>query len=263
MWQNKEGQKVVETNYAANLSWNWNSYPTENLVDGDRNTLIHTNYAATEQKPLTFTIDMGSVKPVNRMVIYTQYRGGNGDWLCPRQMTLEGSTDGSNFFLVSESTNDVRNTVMTFDFAEKSFRYYRLTVTKSDRLLIISEIEMWRMLEINGGTLISPDDSMFKYKGKWYGAQANSYFGHVRVGKKGASVTFEFTGTRLAILSNKAYGGEFEVKIDKKKVSSIGLKKDSSSSYASYISSALKNKKHKVTIKCKDLSSIDAFVIYP
>ncbi len=263
LWQNQE-QTLIDSNYVKGMQWgNWEQYKIEHIADGDRNTMIHTNFQVTEERSLSFLVDMGEERAVNRMTIYTQYRGGNGDWLCPRAFTLEGSADGLEFFPVGEFTNDVRNTSMTVDFEAKTFRYYRLTVTRSDRLLIISEIEMWRIFEIAGGKQVSPDDGMFAYKGNWHGAQATSNFGHVYVGTEGASVSFEFEGTRLGILSTDAYGKGFEVKIDGKTVSSLELKEDSFAVSLAFLSDVLEKGKHEVTITCTGTDNIDSIVIYP
>ncbi|MDE5765578.1 MAG: M60 family metallopeptidase, partial [Clostridia bacterium] len=238
-------QTLVSTNYAKGSSWNWTTYPAENLTDGDRNTFIHTNRAATADKPFEFVVDMGEEKTVNRMTIYTQYRGGNNDWLAPKDFTLLGSLDGNEFFTVGEFINVPRsNTAITVDFEDKTFRYYKLTVTRSDRLLMIGEIEMWHMFQVLGGTKYTPDNETFTYKGKWSGMQTDSTFGHVAIGASGAKMTFEFTGTRIALLSSNAYGKSFKVYIDGKKVDSVALKEDTSPYGVSYMSGKLAQGKH-------------------
>ena len=128
--------------------------------------------------------------------------------------------------------------------------------------MIISEIELWRIFEINGGDKISPDDDSLNYKGRWQYVQTNSSFGHVYVGKEKDSITFEFTGTRLAVLSSNSYQKNFEVYIDGVKAESVGLKEDREPLAASYISALLEAGRHSVEIKCTGEANIDSIVVF-
>ncbi len=262
--QNKE-QTIVSTNYSSGISWNWSQFNIANIADGNRNTFIHTKngWGTSESKPLEFVLDLGSVKNVNRMTIYTQYRP-NGDYHAPKNFTLYGSIDGENFFTVGVFENVPRNnTSVTVNFDERQLRYYKLVITGSTGgLMIISEIELWRIFEINGGDKISPDDDSLNYKGRWQYVQTNSSFGHVYVGKEKDSITFEFTGTRLAVLSSNSYQKNFEVYIDGVKVDSVGLKEDREPLAASYISALLEAGRHSVEIKCTGEANIDSIVVF-
>ncbi|MCH5165326.1 MAG: M60 family metallopeptidase [Clostridiales bacterium] len=261
IWQNAE-QTLISTNYVPGNSWNWTNFPPGNLVDGDRNTHVHTKTPATAENPVEFVLDMGGIKSVNRMTIYTQYRGGNGDWLAPKDFMLYGSIDGENYFVVGEFINVPRNnTAITVDFDERTFRYYRLVVTRSDRLLIISEIEMWRMFEVNGGNLITPDSA--KFSGGWKVEQAYSSFGHVYVGKKGAKMSFTFTGTRVGILTSSITDNKYDVYIDGIKATSIPVKYDDGAIVLTYINGGLKNGTHRVEVRCKGAVHIDSIVVFP
>ena len=257
-------QTLLDTNYTSKNSWNWGTYPSDKIADGNKNTMIHTNFAVTETKPLYFTIDMGAVKPVNRMTIYTQYRGGNGDWLCPRAFTLEGSIDGVEYFNIGNFTNDVRNTSMTFNFEETSFRYYKLTVTRSDRLLILAEIEMWHVFELtgNGANNVAPKNDSLIFSGKWHSESMQSTYGYMYVGEKGSKIKFEMIGTRLAILTSTLYENKFDVYIDGKKCPSIEVKDVDDEYGITYISQKYAYGKHKVEIRCKDKIYFDSLAIY-
>ncbi|MDE5756724.1 MAG: discoidin domain-containing protein, partial [Clostridia bacterium] len=230
-------------------------------------TYIHTSWQVTQNNPLRLTFDLGAERKINR--ISFNCRNNNGMLETPKEFTVEGCLDGSNWFEVATFTDAPRsgNTV-TVNFDDTTLRYCRIVISKAHQgngsyYIVIGEVTFTHATEVLGGKLINPDNNMFTYKGHWYGAQAKSNFGHVYVGKKGATVTFEFEGTRLGILSSNAYGRDYEVTIDKKKVDSIDLKQDSSASYASFISGELASGKHKVTIKCKGIANIDSFVIYP
>lgn len=269
LWQNKEQEIIKDQCVYAQGPAGWGGPSNkgtglEVVVDGDKNSWIHTSGAVSEAKPLVLVIDMKEAKPVNRMSIFSQYRP-NGDWKVAKSFVLEGSLDGVNYFKVYEETDrKFTGQNFTVDFDEQTFRYYRLTVTASQdgKHLIISEIEMWRAFEINGGDHISPDNNMLGYKGEWRLEKPNATFGHVYVGKKGSTATFEFEGTRFAILSSKHYGRDFEVYIDGELMDSLALKADDGDIIASYLSQQLSEGKHTVEIKCKGEANIDSIVIF-
>lgn len=243
-------QTVVSTNYAAGNSWSYNNYPIENLTDGDKNTIIHTrNFGVSDDKALEFVIDMGETKPVNRMIIYTSYRP-NGDYHCPKDFTLYGSLDGETYFDVADFTGAPRvGTSVTVNFEEKTFRYYKLVIHGSTGThVIISEIEMWRVYELLGGTHKAFDGSEFK--GKWQVASTGLYFGHTFVGATNATVNFEFEGNKFLLFSSDLFEGRFEVYVDGKKYESETLKEKTGHCSVSYISPTLSQGKHTVKIRC-------------
>lgn len=247
-------------------NWGWGNFPIENLVDGDRNTFIHTSSGVSADKPLQLTVDMGEVKAVNRMVIYSQNRP-NGDWQVAKSFTLLGSTDGVEYFEVGKFENVPRvGVTVTVDFEEKEFRYYRLLVTAShSTYVIIGEIELWNVNEINGATKYSPDDKKFTYKGKWQIAQANSSFGHVYLGKSGFEVSFDYEardeGGMFGILSSDKYAQNFEIRIDGKKVN-IQKLPDYANELTMILSPRLSKGNHKVVVKCTGVANIDSIVFY-
>ena len=118
------------------------------------------------------------------------------------------------------------------------------------------------MFEVNGGNQLSPSNEVLTYKKNWTGKQTLSTFGHVYVGKNNSKVSFEFEGTRLAILSSKDFKAKFTVYVDGKKVSSVDIKEDESGVYVSYMSQKLESGKHTVEIKCKGEANIDSIVTF-
>ncbi len=160
-------------------------------MDGKTNTYIHTNYTASEQKPLILTVDMGEAIKANRMVLYTQSRS---DPHYPKDFTLQGSLDGETFFDIGTFADaKLANAKVTVDFEETEFRYYRITMTKSsNRYLIIGKIEFANIFEIPNGNHISLDSEEVKLKGDWTPEYVLSSFGHSYTGKKNSSVEFEF-----------------------------------------------------------------------
>ncbi len=110
------------------------------------------------------------------------------------------------------------------------------------------------------GTQASPDGALFAFDGNWTAKSAQSTFGHLYVGKKDAKLTFTFEGSRLLILSGKAYGGAFKVEIDGLLLPTEQLKSDGGDTYVSYISPELGGGEHSVTVTCVGDASIDSIV---
>lgn len=241
--------------------WSATDHKIENLVDGKTNTYIHTNYTASEQKPLILTVDMGEAIKANRMVLYTRNRS---DPHYPKDFMLQGSMDGENYFTIGTFTDaKLSNARVTVDFEETEFRYYRITMTKSsNRYLIISKIEFANIFEIPNGNHISLDSEEVKLKGDWTPEYVLSSFGHSYTGKKNSSVEFEFEGTRFGILSTAQLDHNFEVYIDGNKIDSISVKEASNGAMMSYISTLLEEGKHTVLIKCTGNANIDSIVYW-
>lgn len=237
-----KNQTILSSKYTP---WNADRDKLENLVDGNLGTYIHTRGGVSEANPFEVVVDMGESKPSNRMVLYSQSRS---DLQVARSFTLAGSDNGTDFFMVGEFGDAANNgSTVTVDFDEKSFRYYRLTVSKSSGgYLIITEIELSKTVEIPDGKLISPDDKSLSFKNEWKTSSAQSYFGHVYVGGKGAEAEFEFTGNRFAVMSQSA---GFDVYIDGEKQTSISLDGKAKHDPA-FISQELAQGKHKVRIVC-------------
>lgn len=256
-----DSQTLVSTNYSSRTSWNINNFPVKNLTDGNKGTYIHSRGIPSDG--LQILMDMGEARPVNRMTIYSQNRP-NGDWQIPKDFTLHGSNDGNDFFLVGEFTDVPRTGAScVVNFEEKTFRYYKLVITKSHSShIIIGEIEMMRAFEISGGNQLSPDSEELTFRGGWRAEYTASNFGHVYVGGNGATLSFKFTGTRIALLSSRDFGKNFEVTIDGVRQNSISLKEDNGEFVAAYISEKLASGEHEVTVRCAGEGNIDSVVTF-
>ncbi len=252
-----------------NLTSSWGgSKDISILTDGIKNQgndkQIHTAGSPSEAKPLEFGFDLGSVKAVNRVILYSQ--PGRPDPCFAKNLDLYGSQDGTNFELIkSYSAPEYNNGAGTqiFDFDTTELRYYKISINGSTGgQLILREVEIWNIFEVNGGTKFSPDDKAFTYGGKWHTESTLSSYGHVYVGEKNAQMAFIFKGTRLAILSSEAFGKKFTVEIDGVEIDSISLKAISGGFGATFISPELEDKKHTVLIKCKGQTSIDSIAVF-
>ncbi len=261
----KDAVTVTETNYKPE-GWG-NGMPITNVTDGKTNTYIHTSWQVSAKNPLRLTFDLGDERSINRITFIC--RNNNGMLETPRDFTIEGSLDGVAFFTVGEYTDAPRNgNVVEVNFSDTTLRYCRIVISAAHQnngnyYIVIGEVTFTHANEVTGGEQYSPDNEIFHYYGKWSLATAHSNFGHVYVGKKGASVEFEFEGSRLGVISSNSLGQKFEVYIDGKKIESIALKQDDGSYRYSYISPELKEGKHKVKIKCKGEANFDSFVVFP
>lgn len=263
---NSGEEKVISTNYDAGKSWNIANYPVENLFDGNRNTYIHSKngWGMQADRPLQFVVDLGEVKSVNRMVYYSRT-----DYSTVNHLKLEASIDGNEYTLVGEFTDIERvGAACTVDFEETQMRYYRLTfIEGGSSLAIISEIEMWRVFEVNGANMWSVADEKVQYFGNWTTEQVFSNFGYVMKGSRGSNVKFEFEGTRLGILSSDKFGTHFDVYVDGRKLNSVpqvkSLAEQKGDYGLSFLSDVLEEGKHEVVIKCTGEANFDSFVIYP
>lgn len=259
----KDAVTVIETNYKPE-GWG-NGMPITNISDSKTNTYIHTSWSVSANKPLNLTFDLGGERRINRIIF--QCRNNNGMLETPKAFIIEGSLDGITWFDVATFTNAPRNgNEVTADFNVVTLRFCKISISAAHQgngsyYIVIGEITF--TYAIPNAKLISPDDDILNYSGTWNGAQATSTFGHIIVGNKNSTVSFEFEGTRLGILTSTAYGKDFEVVIDGKVVNSTELKEDTSETFLTYLCEPLENGKHTVTIKCKGEANIDSIALYP
>ncbi len=238
----------------------------ENLVDGNLNTYIHTKGGVSAKNPLIFTVDLGEVVSANKMYINTQYRP-NGDYKYASDFILQGSVDGQNFTdlaTVQDAKLDASHRV-SVDFALTEMRYYRLIITKATGgFVIITRIDFSEHYEQLRGIQYSIDNEMMNYGKGWNAKSVASSYGHVVVGKKGATVEFTFEGNKLALLSSSAYNNDFEVTIDGKKINTELFKNlDRDRIVMAFLSPQLSQGKHKVKIKCtKKNTALDSIVVW-
>jgi len=240
-------------------------YPIENLFDSDPTNIISSKDVVSESAPWELKIDLGKVIEANRMEITGFLFGGNGSKnQTPNSITLYlGKTLDDMKEVISFDNGKVDGVMLKFNFETTQFRYYRLVVrhTVEGRFGSIAKIDFCN--QIPGGTLVAPSDDAILYQGDWRIEQTQATFGHVFAGKKNATLTFEFTGSRVGFLASPDFGKNFEVEIDGQKMSSIELKEDNGTSALVYLTKALESGKHKVVLKCLGDANIDSIVVYP
>ncbi len=240
------------------------NFPIENLFDDSLTTVCSSKNLVSENAPWIITVDLGQEIYANKMTLTgILFNGAGNKNQTPKSFTLYLGETADNLVEVKRVENGaVSGVTIAVDFELTTFRYYRLVVTRTveGRFGAIANISFSN--NISNGKQYTPDNDMFTYSGNWSGMQTYSTFGHVYIGKPNATMSFEFVGTRLALLSAFAYGDNFEVYIDGVKVNSIDLKKTDDSYGASYISQELSSGNHNVVVKCLSTASIDSVVIF-
>lgn len=239
-------------------------FPISNLIDGDSSTMCSSAGPVSASSPWEITVDLGKVIEANRFELTgNKFHNANNKNQTPNSITLYlGKTLDDMREIMSFDKGNVNNITLAFNFDTTSFRYYKLVVrgTPEGRYAAIREIKFSNV--ISNGMQFTPDDEAFAFSKDWKVQPTFSTFGHVFVGNANATMSFKFSGSRLAILSSTLYGQSFEVYIDGKKVNSIELKKQHGESVASFISEKLANDTHTVQIKCTGKANIDSIVIF-
>ncbi len=240
------------------------NFPIENLFDNDLTTACSSPDVVTAAKPWELTVDLGKTIEANRFVLTGRLNNGAANQnQTPNSFTLYvGETIETMREITTVENGTVNGITMQFNFDRTSFRYYKLIIRKTvqGRFAAIANVEFSN--NIAGGKQYTLDNEMFNFTGTWKGMQTQSSFGHIYIGSQNAKLTFNFTGTRLALLSSSAYGKNFEVYIDGVKTNSIDLIQDNNAFGASYISKEYSNTNHTVEIRCLGETNIDSVVIY-
>ncbi len=238
----------------------------ENLFDDDATNNMCSKNVISADNPFEMVVDIGKVVYVNYLTLYayTKFHGTNS--AIPISFTLYGSEDLNSKFKEIGVFNDLSinddKVVVTFD--KQRLRYYKIVVTKtsSNKYVALNKIEMSNNKSILNANLISPDSTMIKYYGLWEKKSQFSNFGHIYLCKMKAKVELEFTGTQFALNSyvSKDYGG-YDIYVDGKKVAYVNLSDNSKKIKTTYISEALTEGKHKVTLVSKGAINLDSVAV--
>ncbi len=268
-WQPKfltSVKNFTKSNYVSKDGWEIVSAPSPHgnidpnvLVDGDINTIYHSNYTNSSTRtpmPHIYILDMKKSNKINFFEIYTR----NNSNSCIVECELYGSTDGKKYSLlkkIDSLTYSNRRAVINFDMT--SARYLKLVVKKTtgmvngDYFSVISELNAG----FNGVAeyVISPSaNEIFHTKG----FETNGNSGSVVSTKKDSTLVTKFKGTNFNIYANTFEdAGSFEVYIDGKLDAKVNLSGDEKSSQLVYASGKLKNKNHTIEIKTKDNKGVE------
>ncbi len=259
--------KFVNTDDISTTNVNKNAFasngPGTNLIDTNINNICASPDIVSPTKPWEFTVDLGKEISANRFVLSGNlYNNSSNKNQTPKSITLWiGNSPNELEEVISFDNGTVSGITLAYNFDVRTFRYYKLQVrgTVEGRFAAIRNINFSYSIS---GKHYSLDNEMFKLSGQWKGYQTFSSFGHNYIGQNNSSVTFNFTGTRFAIISSYNIDRKFIVYIDGKEYSSVDIAKNNSSIFVSYLSKEFENKEHSVKIVCNGKSNIDSIVIF-
>lgn len=258
------GQAVVSSENFTPAS---EEFALENLFVDSTDKNIHTKEFVTAEKPVTLEIDLGKTVTANTITLFGYTKQPVGNMGFPVTFTVFAGVETQNGVeyteLFSQTDFNVTDRNATFAFDETAFRYYKITVSKTNtnRYFALNKIEFAFVTDIPEGRQYSPDSELFTFKGDWETKPAQSTFGYVYSGNRGSVAEFTFTGTRFAILSSNGTG-RFEVFIDGKRAQSIPLKDDLNATVATFISAPLSEGDHTVIIRCTYIATVDSIVLW-
>ncbi len=238
------------------------SYPIENMIDGNPDTYCSSPDVVNASKPWEVTVDLGKTIEANRFEIIGNLYSANKNQT-PNSFTLYvGETVDSLHEVFSVENGGVSGITTAANFETSKFRYYKLVVTKTveGRFMCIRSVTFSN--NISGGNRLSLDNSAVALGGSWKTEQSQSSFGHIYVGNADSTVSFTFNGTRLGILTSAKYGDDLEVTIDGVKVNSIDLKSDDGEFKMSFLTDLMEKGNHRVVIKCTGSVGIDSIVVF-
>ena len=262
-----DGQTVKLTNYEP---WTKNVeeglYDISHLFDGKPDTDIHTHqdFWVSENNPFVVVADVGKEITATAFVLRGYSAKNSGNIGMPTAFSLDASSDGETFRKIGEWSGLGRKGKLVSVKLEQpeTFRYYRIAVTASDNgRVALSGMEFSNVMTLSNGKHYAPDADMFKYNGKWTTQSVLSNFGHVYVGNKKATVTFEFEGTRLGLFSAKGTG-MYTVYIDGKEQTKVSLGGDTRYDELSYLSGELGAGKHSVKLVLDKGANLDSVVVW-
>ena len=270
-----EGVKIVSSNKQP-----WDDNTTiDNILKSGMDTYFHSATAANYTTgPMILELDMGKKISANSVTFLgrTPNAANTSQQAMVKEFSLEISMDGVNYTSAGSYTNsniqNDRQVTVSLNGAYE-FRYIRITINSthsSNRHFILSGITFTYNFKLtgNGANHISPNHENLIFtdtkngKGTWNSVSAISCFSRIMVGNKGDVVKFDFTGTRIAILTPVGYENNFEVYVDGKKVESIQVTPLTGDYGITYLSEKLTSGKHRVEVRCTGKTAIDSFAFY-
>lgn len=237
--------------------WDEN-YSIGNLFDGNDANFIHSDHTpVSESSPFEVEVDLGRVMTADTFTIY----GEGSRQYQPKTFRLYAGTSAGDMQLIADVENAVRTgSNVILSFPARAVRFYRLVVTDTwdDRIGYIAYRYAEFSLSLPGGTLYSPDEELFVYRGGWEVQGALAPFGHVYSGEN-ATLGFTFTGTRFALFSLPEGAGAFEVLIDGEVSSGT---EHGGGDGLSYLSEELSAGVHTVLIRSREKFNISAVALW-
>ena len=172
--------------------------PAANVLDGNINTIWHTNYNPMDTLPQSLTVTFSEATTVGKYVYTPRQVGTNG---MVTQYELYATKEDGTSVLVTSGTWDVDTSdkIITFDPIEATALELKV-IGGSGGYGTAAEINVYEYVdEVVEYTIVDDRDSAVTYSGTWNDDSNSSFHnGTARyTNESGASVSFMFNGTAI------------------------------------------------------------------
>lgn len=172
--------------------------PAANVLDGNINTIWHTNYNPMDTLPQSLTVTFSEATTVGKYVYTPRQVGTNG---MVTQYELYATKEDGTSVLVTSGTWDVDTSdkIITFDPVEATALELKV-IGGSGGYGTAAEINVYEYVdEVVEYTIVDDRDSAVIYSGTWNDDSNSSFHnGTARyTNESGASVSFAFNGTAI------------------------------------------------------------------
>ncbi len=172
--------------------------PAANVLDGNINTIWHTNYNPMDTLPQSLTVTFSEATSVGKYVYTPRQVGTNG---MVTQYELYATKEDGTSVLVTSGTWDVDTSdkIITFDPVEATALELKV-IGGSGGYGTAAEINVYEYVdEVVEYTIVDDRDSAVTYSGTWNDDSNSSFHnGTARyTNESGASVSFTFNGTAI------------------------------------------------------------------
>lgn len=172
--------------------------PAANVLDGNINTIWHTNYNPMDTLPQSLTVTFSEATTVGKYVYTPRQVGTNG---MVTQYELYATKEDGTSVLVTSGTWDVDTSdkIITFEPVEATALELKV-IGGSGGYGTAAEINVYEYVdEVVEYTIVDDRDSAVTYSGTWNDDSNSSFHnGTARyTNESGASVSFTFNGTAI------------------------------------------------------------------
>lgn len=172
--------------------------PAANVLDGNINTIWHTNYNPMDTLPQSLTVTFSEATSVGKYVYTPRQVGTNG--MVTQYELYATKADGTSVLVTSGTWDvDTSDKIITFDPVEATALELKV-IGGSGGYGTAAEINVYEYVdEVVEYTIVDDRDSTVNYTGTWNDDSNSSFHdGTARyTNESGASVSFTFTGTAI------------------------------------------------------------------
>lgn len=172
--------------------------PAANVLDGNINTIWHTNYNPMDTLPQSLTVTFSEATTVGKYVYTPRQVGTNG--MVTQYELYAVKADGTSVLVTSGTWNvDTSDKIITFDPVEATALELKV-IGGYGGYGTAAEINVYEYVdEVVEYTIVDDRDSTVTYSGTWNDDSNSSFHnGTARyTNESGASVSFTFNGTAI------------------------------------------------------------------